>query len=181
MIAERVRQLTQATRAAAELLRAAARFEDVAEAVLEKVASAVRCESATYWVADPLARALRSTATWNCLGPYGRRLARSRPTFIHVASLGKAALTWRTRKPAWSSDLTVDMPMPNALYASEAGLGGGLWLAVKTDTVLYGVVELLTHTAPRVSSETLAAVERVGFRLGCALEELPRSPKRPTI
>ena len=178
VIAERVQRLTQATRAAAELLRAAARFEDVANAVLEKVASAVCCASATYWTADYRAHALRSTAIWHCLGAHERRLARSRPTFIQLAGLGKAAWTWRTRKPAWSSDLLVDLPMPNALYASQAGLGGGLWLAVKTDTALYGVVELLTHTPPRVTLETLATVERIGFRLGCALEELPPIPNR---
>jgi hypothetical protein len=61
--------------------------------------------------------------------------------------------------------------MPRSLLASEAGLRGGMWFAVKTDTAMYGVIELLAREMPSISAETLAAVERVGSRLGYVIEE----------
>jgi hypothetical protein len=57
-------------------------------------------------------------------------------------------------------------------HTAAAGLRGGIWIAVKTDTALYGVVELLARAMPVITPETLVAVERVGSRLGYVIEEL---------
>jgi hypothetical protein len=47
-----------------------------------------------------------------------------------------------------------------------------MWFAVKTDTAVYGVIELLAQTLPDKNSDALMAVERAGFRLGNVVEEL---------
>jgi hypothetical protein len=51
-------------------------------------------------------------------------------------------------------------------------LRAGVWFAVKTDTAIYGVVELLARELPAMSVEILVAVERLGSRLGYVIEEL---------
>jgi len=47
-----------------------------------------------------------------------------------------------------------------------------MWFAVKTDTRTYGVVELLARMLPVITIETLVSVERLGSRLGYAIEEI---------
>jgi GAF domain-containing protein len=174
----RLSQWAQATGTAIELLRGASHLEDVAQAVLERLAQAAGCEWAAYWAVDPQLRALRAVASWSGLGPEGHAFDRETRVCIPSTNQGNAAKVWRSRKPIWTADLVLDMGLPRSLRAARAGLRGGMWFAVKTDTAIYGVVELLARVLPLITPETLVAVERVGSRLGYVIEE--RRSERPS-
>jgi GAF domain-containing protein len=174
----RLTQWAQATGTAIELLRGASHLEDVARAVLERLAQAAGCEWAAYWAVDPQLRALRAVASWSGLTSAGHAFDRETRGCIPSTSQGNVTKVWRSRKPIWTADLVLDMGLPRSLRAAQAGLRGGLWFAVKTDTAIYGVVELLARTLPPITPETLVAVERVGSRLGYVIEE--RRSERPT-
>jgi hypothetical protein len=62
MIAERLAQLAEATDSAIALLRSERRIEEVAQAVLERLATAVRCEWGAYWALDPPTQRLQAVA-----------------------------------------------------------------------------------------------------------------------
>jgi GAF domain-containing protein len=171
-------RLAQATGIAIELLRGASQLEDVAEAVLERLARAAGCEWAAYWVVDPQARALRAVASWSGLGPQGQLFDRETRVCIPFTNQGNAAKVRRSRKPIWTANLVLDMGLPRSLRAAAAGLRGGIWFAIKTDTALYGVIELLARELPSITTETLVAIERVGSRLGYVIEE--RRSERPS-
>jgi hypothetical protein len=47
----------------------------------------------------------------------------------------------------------------------------GVWFAVKTDTSIYGVIELTGRAMDSRTPDNLFMIERLGFRLGQALEE----------
>ncbi len=66
----------------------------------------------------------------------------------------------------------LDLGLPRSLRAAQVGLRAGIWFAVKTDTAIYGVVELLARMPPVITIETLVVVERLGSRLGYVIEEL---------
>ena len=172
MIGDRLTQLAQATGIAIELLRGASQLEDVAQAVLERLAKAAGCEWAAYWAVDPQSRTLRPVASWSGLGHEGELFDRDARARIPFTSQGNATKVWRSRKPIWTTNLVLDMGLPRSLRATQVGLRAGMWFAVKTDTTIYGVVELLTRVQPVITVETLIAVERVGSRLGYVIEEL---------
>jgi hypothetical protein len=172
MIGDRLTQLAHATGIAIELLRGASQLEDVAQAVLERLAKAAGCEWAAYWAVDPQARALLPVASWSYLGPEGEVFDREARWRIPSTNQGNAAKVWRSRKPRWTTNLILDLGLPRSLRAAQVGLRAGMWFAVKTDTAIYGVVELLARALPVITIETLVAVERVGSRLGYAIEEL---------
>jgi hypothetical protein len=178
MIGERLARLTEAIDSAIALLRSGRPIEKVAQAVLEQLANAARCEWAAFWAPDPLLRRLQAVATWSALGPKGEHFEQDARVRTLASNQGNAGLVWRSRKPIWTTKLVLDMCLPRSLEASEAGLRGGVWFAVKTDTAIYGVIELLARTLPFQTSEALAAVERAGFRLGYALEQQRNEPSR---
>ncbi len=167
-------KLTQATGIAIELLRGASQLEDVAEAVLERLARAARCAWAAYWVVDPPALALRPVASWNGLGPEGHAFDRQARVCVPLTTQGNAAKVFRGRKPIWTTTLLLDMGLPRSLHAAAAGLRGGIWFAIKSDTALFGVVELLARELPSMTPQSLMAVERAGSRLGYVIEERRR-------
>jgi GAF domain-containing protein len=175
----RLAQWAQAARIAIDLLRGASQLEEVAGAVLERLARAAGCEWAAYWAVDPQSRALRPLASWSGLGPEGHAFDRETRVCIPCTNQGNAAKVWHSRKPTWTANLVLDMGLPRSLRAAAAGLRGGMWFAVKTDTATYGVVELLARALPPITAETLVAVERVGSRLGYAIEELRRERPSP--
>jgi hypothetical protein len=178
MIAERLAQLAEATDGAIALLRSEPHIEAVAQAVLGRLANAARCEWGAYWALDPPTQRLQAVARWSALGPKGERLNQDARVRTLATNEGNAGRVWRTRKPIWTTNLVLDMCLPRSLEASEAGLRGGVWFAVKTDTAIYGVIELLARTLPYKNPEDLAAVERAGYRLGNVIEELRSEPSR---
>jgi hypothetical protein len=178
MIGDRLTQLAQATGIAIQLLRGAFQFEDVAQAVLERLANVAGCEWAAYWAVNPQARALLPVASWSDLGPEGEMFDREARSRIPSTNQGNAAKVWRSRKPMWTNNLMLDLGLPRSLRAAHVGLRAGVWFAIKTDTAIYGVVELLAKVPPVITIETLVAIERVGSRLGYAIEELRR--ERPS-
>ena len=178
MIGERLAQLADATDIAIALLRRERRIEAVARAVLEPLAKAVRCEWAAYWVLDPTSQRLQAVANWSALGPEGQQFEQGARVRTLASNQGNAGRVWRSGKPIWTTNLVLDTCLPPSLDASEAGLRGGVWFAVKTDTAIYGVVELLARVLPYKNPDTLAAIERIGFRLGYVLEELRSEPSQ---
>jgi hypothetical protein len=178
MIGERLAQLAEATDTAIVLLRRERRIEEVAQAVLEGLAQAARCEWGAYWALDPPSQRLQAVASWSALGSQGARFEQDARVRTLASNQGNAGQVWRSRKPIWTTNLVLDMCLPRSLDASEAGLRGGVWFAVKTDTAIYGVIELLARVLPYKNAEALMAVERAGFRLGYVLEEVRSEPSR---
>jgi hypothetical protein len=178
MIGERLAQLAEATDSSIALLRSERRIEHVERAILERLANAARCEWGAYWALDPPRQRLQAVATWSALGPKGERLEQDSRMRTLASNQGNAGQVWQSRKPIWTTNLVLEMCLPRSLEASEAGLRGGVWFAVKTDTAIYGVIELLARALPYRNSEALAAVERAGFRLGYVLEQLRSEPSR---
>lgn len=180
MIGERLARLAEAIDNVIALLRSERRrIEDVAQAVLERLANAARCEWGAYWTLDPSSQRLEAVGTWSALGPRGKGFERSARVRTLASNQGDAGQVWRSRKPIWTTNLILEMCLARSFEeASEAGLRGGMWFAVKTDTAVYGVIELLARTLPCKNSEALAAIERAGFRLGYVLEEQRSEPSR---
>jgi GAF domain-containing protein len=157
-------------------LRRQPHAEKAAEEMLETLASALGCEWGTYWEVDGEAMRLRAMATWSVPGlPAEKvdRLAMDTRSRSLSLSEGNAGLVWRSRKPLWTVDLVRGMCLPRSLEARELHLQGGIWFAIKTETTVYGVVELLGQEVPEPNDELLAGIELLGIRLGHAFEQRP--------
>lgn len=168
-------QLAEAIDAAVALLQDKRRIE---ESVLERVAGAMRCEWAAYWTLDPHSGQLQAISSWSALGSLGERFEQDTRVRSLAQHAGNAWHVWRTRRPIWANDLILEMCLPRSLRASEAGLRAGVWFGVQTERTLYGVIELLARALPYRRYETVMAVERAGFRLGMALDEMRHEPSK---
>lgn len=156
---------------AAALLRPHSKIEDVGSELLPLLGEALGCEWGTLWKVDSSARRLKPVATWSTPSIQTDRLAEHT---IHRAlslSEGTAGHVWRGRKPIWTQDLVQDMCLPRSLDAETAGLHGGIWFAIKTDSAVYGVIELLGTQIPAATQELLVGIEAFGVRIGQLIED----------
>lgn len=169
MIRHRLAELDRAVGRAIEVLRAAKDAEAIVQPVLELLAQAACSERATYWNVDIALLRLRVIASWSALGPNALTRedeARHRTAWF---SQGNASHVWRSRKPLWTTSLVLDTALPGF---AGSGLRAGVWFAVKSDTSVYGVIELLGRALEPKTPDNLVIVERLGCRLGHTLEEL---------
>lgn len=171
MIRHRVAHLGGAAERAISMLRSSSQHVEIAQTVLCLLARASACQWGAYWALEAMPRRLQPIAIWNQSSleilPLGCDLRR-RPLSM---SLARARQVWRSRIPLWStrSVLNVNLRRPRL---SQEGLQAAVCFAVQTGTTVYGVIELRCRAADSEAPESLVAFERIGFRLGSAIEEL---------
>jgi hypothetical protein len=165
-----VEELERVFDRAVEILRGFPVTPAIASELLKLLAGASGSEWGTYWQVDSAALLLRPISTWSPESlprPLLERDTRSRTLSL---SEGNAGHVWRSQKPIWTTDLIKDMCLPRSLDAAASGLHGGIWFALKSDQVVYGVVELLGTRLPQPDMDALLALERLGIRLGNWIE-----------
>jgi hypothetical protein len=167
MIRHRMAQLESVAERATEWLRAPKPLEEVAPLTLSVLAQAAGSLWAGYWVIDAARQRLRPLVTWG-LSDEGEAPMSGRDARLWSLGFGNAAVVWCGRKPVWS--VVPRSPSPPGAAASS-GLNGAVWFALKTDIAVYGVIQLLGRASESKAPESLGCLERLGFRLGLALED----------
>lgn len=164
--------LDGAAERAIAILRPSNQHLEIAQTVLYFLGGASACQWGAYWTLDAVARRLRPIAIWNPSSletlPLGCDLRR-RPLSV---SLAKARQVWRTRIPMWSTRSVLNVSLRHPRQLAQVGSQAAVWFAVQTGTAVYGVIELHARAADSKPPESLAAFERLGARLGSAIEEL---------
>jgi hypothetical protein len=138
----------------------------ITPAVLAQIAELFSCQWATLWLVHPDRPLLHPDLVWNLDPSKVWHLTQSTTLRTLSLSEGTAGHVWRSRKPVWTSNLARDMCLPRSLYANEAGLRGGIWFAIQTESVVYGVIELLGIDIPPSTPDVLLAIEELGKSIG---------------
>ena len=110
--------------------------EELANASINTIGTALLCEWGSYWRVDSLNRSLDSLATWNTKGVHVQKLELRPKGRSRSLSDGNAGHVWSTRKPIWNTNIVKDICIPRSIDAKESGLSGGIWFALKTDLIL---------------------------------------------
>jgi hypothetical protein len=172
-----------------EPIAAVGRFNGADVRTLAMISEAFHCQWATYWNVNTSDSCLEPVAVW-CQSQLASE-ALGRHTHERRLSLneGTAGHVWRSGKPVWSTNIVFDMCLPRSLDAKAAGFNSGVWFALKSDTTVYGIVELLGHGLEEAAEEALLAVEQFGMSLGKLIERnlarrrqnlhAPRRPREP--
>lgn len=133
---------------------------------IKALAGSLKCSWGTYWKVNPATNKLRSVTIWSSLKTDTKKLDKKTKSKNLALNEGTPGQVWKTTKPIWTINLIKDMCLPRSLCAEEAGLDSGVWFAVKTGEVVYGVVELLGKGLPERNAETLFLIEQMGIELG---------------
>jgi hypothetical protein len=142
----------------------------ITPAVLAKIAELFGCQWATLWLVHPDRPLLHPDLVWNLEPSKVWHLTENTTLRTLSLSEGTAGHVWRSRRPIWTTNLARDMCLPRSLNAGEAGLKGGIWFAIQTETVVYGVIELLGIDLPPATPDMLHAVEEFGKAIGNVME-----------
>lgn len=142
----------------------------ITPAVLARIAELFDCQWATLWLVHPDRPLLHPDLVWSLEPSKVWHLTENTALRTLSLSEGTAGHVWRSRKPVWTTNLARDMCLPRSLSAEEAGLRGGIWFAVQTETVVHGVIELLGIDLPSATPEVLREIEHFGHAIGRIME-----------
>jgi hypothetical protein len=169
MIWQRFSELSIAAVRCIEVTRVVRQLAEIPQAVLKLLGPAAASERAVYWTVDPVVSRPRASANWGApstQAPTSDWDIRYRTVSLSQSNVGRV---WRSGMPLWSASFVLDTAVPSAF---EAGPLGAVWFAVKTDSTVYAVIELLGRALEPNPPDNLVLIEQLGYRLGYALEEL---------
>ena len=138
--------------------------------LLEILARPFHCRWAKHWKVDENKKHLYPASIWQDKSVLTDLLYRDSLNRELSISQGTAGHVWRSKKPVWTTNIVQDMYLPRSLEADRADLHGGIWFALKTDTAVYGVIEMLGQELEPVNDEVLVLIEQVGISLGFLIE-----------
>ena len=144
---------------------------ELVSSLLGNIGTSLSCGWATRWRVNSAHQSLDPVVTWNAEGVLAPKLELHTKNRRLSLSEGNAGHVWRTRKPIWSNDFVRDMCLPRSIDASEAGLSGGIWFALKTDSTVYGVIEILGENLGSSTDKLLLPVESIGLLIGKRLKQ----------
>jgi hypothetical protein len=169
VIRQRFSELSIAVVRCIEVMRVVRQLAEIPQAVLKLLGQAACSERAIYWTVDPVASQPQASASWGA--PSTQAPTSDWDIRYRAASLsqGHVGRVWRSGRPLWSASFVLDTAVPSA---TEAGPLGAVWFAVKTDSTVYAVIELLGRALEPNPPNNLVLIEQLGYRLGYGLEEL---------
>ena len=138
--------------------------------LLDATARALRCELAVFWEVHPASKVLYAATIWKQSEATTQELERDTCARQLTIGEGIAGHVWRSLKTTWATDITRVMCLPRCIHAEQAGLGGGIWIPLKTVSAVYGVLELLGRQPIPAHADAVLAVERLAVSLGYLIE-----------
>jgi two-component system, chemotaxis family, CheB/CheR fusion protein len=171
-ITERVRTERRRTTqyAVTNLLAASWTLAEVANELLEAMASSGDWAYAAIWTYDEAAGGLRCRNVWH---EASERVKKSSDLSLVITlpeGQGLPGRVWNSKKPTWVHDITRDQNFPRAPYAAAADLHGGFAFPLFFHGKIDGIMELFSHNVVEPDEDLLQMVEALGSQIGLFIE-----------
>ena len=171
-ITERVRadrrRLAQYT--IASLLAGSWTLAEASAPILEAITSIGDWVLSAIWLYDETVDRLRCRSVWHVPSGQLEKFAELSLATQFKKGEGLPGRVWRSEKPAWIYDVTVDPNFPRASAAAEAQLRGGFALPLFAGRAVNGVIELFSHQVVEPDPDLLQLVEAFGSQIGLFIE-----------
>jgi len=142
--------------------------------LLEAIGVALRWPIGSAWVEDPdpdpaRPQLLRCVATWYAPTFDGAAFAATSRDLVLGPGEGLPGRVWRSGRPTWLRDISVQPEFPRAEAAAAAGLAAAFCFPLVSRDGVEGLLEFFATAALDPAPELLATTTSLGQRIGDAL------------
>lgn len=173
-------QFTRLKQLVAEQSRSTSDLRLIGYGMIQSLCGWFHCEWGTLWHVREDRQVLLPIAAWrDPLLPADRLWEDTRHKTL-APDEGNAGIVWRTGQPKCASNLVLDMCLPRSLDARDAGLVSGIWIPVRRESRVDGVVEMLGTHYWSNSEPFLRELSELGAALGeCLASARAKEPCAP--
>lgn len=171
-ITERIRTERRRTTqyAVTNLLAASWTLAEVANELLEVMASSGDWAYAAIWTYDEAARGLRCRNVWHEASERAKKFSDLSLVITLPEGQGLPGRVWSSKKPTWVYDVARDSNFPRGPYAAAADLHGGFAFPLFFHGEIDGIMELFSHKVVEPDEDLLQMVEALGSQIGLFIE-----------
>jgi two-component system CheB/CheR fusion protein len=171
-ITERVRndRRRMAQYTVASLLAGSWTLEEASPPILQTIASIGDWVISAIWLEDEGGETLSCRSNWHAESANLAKFAEVSRSFRFPKGEGLPGRVWKSRKPTWIHDVTVDDNFPRAKAAAEAKIRGGFAFPLFAGSTVNGVIEMFSHDVVEPDSDLLQFVMALGSQVGLFVE-----------
>jgi signal transduction histidine kinase/DNA-binding NarL/FixJ family response regulator len=156
--------------AVASSLAGSSKLVQVSSKILGAIASTDNWNFGVMWLYDEKTEGLRCLTTWYANSDNLSRFAATLSATELVKGRGLAGRAWKSKKPTWAANITLDSTSSYACAAAGVGLHVGFAFPLYVDGTVNGIIELLASDAAEPDEDLFQTVEALGIQIGLFLE-----------
>lgn len=156
-------------RSSLEIARALASsrtLERAASRILRALCTALRWDVGILWAVDGSTNSLRYVRSWSRESSRARSFATANAGIRFRRGEGLPGRVWRSGRPAWIADISLDPNFPRFPLACTTGLHSGFAIPVRIHGRVHGVIEFLSRARHAVHPRLLNVLAGIGAQIG---------------
>jgi PAS domain S-box-containing protein len=167
---KRAEQLFNAQHEVTLVLSQSATTEDAFPRVLESLAGKLGWRFAAFWTGEDDGSVLSCHSIWHQPSQSVSRLAEHTGEATFAPGAGPVGRVWMSGELAWSSDVATEPGFLRVEAATEASLGGAIYVPIKSANRVLAVIELLTDDARPPEEDLLEMLATIASQIGQFVE-----------
>jgi PAS domain S-box-containing protein len=141
-------------------------LNDAAPRILQVICETLGWEMGALWSVSESDNLLRCVETWHHPGVDIATFEQRTREVTFPPGVGLPGRVWKSRQPAWISDVTADSNFPRAAFATQANVHGAFGFPILLQDSLLGVVEFFSHEIRRPDENLLTMFTAIGTQIG---------------
>jgi two-component system cell cycle sensor histidine kinase/response regulator CckA len=154
----------------AGILAAGPSMMEATPKILQALCEALGWQVGLLWTWDAAHEVLRCAGLWRQPAAAIEEFAAICQDRAFKAGVGLPGRVWKSKQPAWISDLQSDPNFPRLAAAAANGLRAGIGFPIIHGDTIFGVMEFFGGEAPPTDEESLQMVTVIGNQIGEYLE-----------
>ena len=156
--------------AISRILSEAASIADAAQQLLQAICESLDWEFGEIWQVDSEANHLSYLESWNQPSRELVEFASASRQFTFPPDVGLPGRVWKSRQPAWISDVANDCNFPRASLVQRAGLHSGFGFPALLGDETLGVMVFFSREVREPDEDLLRLMASIGSQIGQFIE-----------
>lgn len=153
----------------ARLLAGSPALQDALPGLLELICKHLGWRAGLFWLYRDEDQLLRCAASWEEPGEH-RGFVRASASSTFTPGSGLPGRVWKSKAPAWITDLRRDGNFPRVNLATKHGLLSGFAFPILFGSSVFGVIEFFSQEVRSPDRDLLETAASLGYQIGEFLE-----------
>jgi PAS domain S-box-containing protein len=152
--------------AVTRVLSEATTMEGAVPKIIQAVGESLKWDLGVFWRVDKVTGVLRCFDQWKVPSVQADLFTQDTWQRVFARGEGLPGRIWASGKPAWITDVTIDINFSRGAQARQVGFHGAFGWPIRVGSEIDGVIEFFSREVRQPDDELLKMVEDIGLKIG---------------